>query len=135
MNYPFVVIPEPDESGWTVQFPDLPGATGFVQKLEDLPSEVLAVQSFWLEDLDKDGREHPAPSHDWDPINRQPDDFTVGKVYTTKEVSELLELSVRRVNALSNARGLGEMIGKAKVFTMREIENMKHRTTGRPKTS
>lgn len=135
MNYPFVVIPEPDGSGWTVQFPDLPGATGFVENLEDVPSEVLEIQSFWLEDLDNDGRDHPAPSFDWDPIDRQPDDFTVGKVYTTKEVAQLLDLSVRRVNALSSSRGLGELIGKVKVFTQREVENMKHRTTGRPMTS
>lgn len=135
MNYPFVVVPEEDGSGWSIQFPDLPGATGFVEKLEDIPSEVTTVQEFWLESLEEDGREHPEPSYDWNPIDRQPEDFTVGKVYTTKEVAELLDLSVRRVNALSNARGLGEMIGKVKVFTMREVENMKNRTNGRPKLS
>lgn len=135
MNFPFVVIPVEDGVGWTVQFPDLPGATGFVTDLAQVGQEVATLQQLWLEGLEEDGLKVPKPSYDWDPINRQPGDFTVGTVYTTQEAAELLGLSVRRVNALSNSRGLGELIGKVKVFTKKEIENMKHRTTGRPKMS
>lgn len=135
MNYPFVVVPEEDGGGWSIQFPDLPGATGFVENLEDIPNEVATVQALWLGVLADDGRDYPNPSYDWNPINRQPDDFTVGKVFTTQEAAELLDLSVRRVNALSNARGLGKLLGKVKVFTEQEIDNMKHRSAGRPKLS
>lgn len=134
-QYPFVVIPVEDGSGWTIQFPDLPGATGFVSDISDIGKEVEIVQSLWLDGIEEDGMEVPTPSYDWNPINRQPGDFKVGKVYTTKEAADLLGLSVRRVNALSSSRGLGEMLGKVKVFTQREIENMKSRTTGRPKVT
>lgn len=135
MNYPFVVIPEVEGTGWTIQFPDLPGATGFVTDLKDVPHEVETVQKFWIDCIEDDGREAPTPSFDWNPIDRQPEDFTVEKVYTTQEVADLLNLSTRRVNAISNSRGLGRLLGRVKMFTEKEIDNMKIRTTGRPKVS
>lgn len=135
MNYPFVVIPEEEGAGWTIQFPDLPGATGFVEDLNDVPAEVVSVQKIWLECVEEDGRRAPSPSTDWNPIDRKPDDFTIEKVYTTQEVADLLDLSIRRVNAISNARGLGKLLGRVKIFTAREVDNMKIRTPGRPKIS
>lgn len=131
--YPFVVTPEEDGSGWTIQFPDLPGATGFAESIEDVGREAKSVSEFWLEDLEEDGIDVPEPSKGWNPINRQPEDFRVPKVYTTQEVAALLNISRRRVNALASNRGVGKLIGRAKFFTMSEVQKMKHRQPGRPK--
>jgi predicted RNase H-like HicB family nuclease len=131
--YPFVAIPEDDGSGWTIQFPDLPGATGFARSMEDVGREAKLISEFWLEDLEEDGLDIPVPSTDWDPINRQPEDFRIPKVYTTQEVAELLDISTRRVNALASSRGVGQLLGRAKVFTRDEIQKLKHRQPGRPK--
>lgn len=135
MNYPFVVIPTEEGTGWSIQFPDLPGATGFVTDLDEVGKEVETIQHLWLDGIEDDGLEVPKPTYNWDPVNRQPEDFTVGKVYTTQEAADLLGLSARRVNALSSARGLGQIIGKVKIFTSKEIDNMKKRPVGRPKLS
>lgn len=65
--YPFIAIPEEDGRGWNIQFPDLPGATGFVTSIDDIGREAKIVSSLWLEDLEEDGMDIPAPSFDWYP--------------------------------------------------------------------
>lgn len=130
--YPFVAVPEEDGSGWSIQFPDLPGATGFTENIENIGEEAKIISELWLSDLEEDGIEVPEPSLDWDPINRQPEDFRVDQVFTAKEVADMLNISPRRVNALSTSRGVGKLIGKARVFTSTEVEKLKDRRPGRP---
>lgn len=131
--YPFVAIPEEDGSGWSIQFPDLPGATGFTANIESIGEEAKLVADLWLANLEEDDIEVPVPSLDWDPINRQPEDFKIDHVFTAKEVADILNISPRRVNALASSRGFGRFIGKAKVFTSIEVERLKTRKPGRPK--
>jgi predicted RNase H-like HicB family nuclease len=131
--YPFVAIPERDGSGWSIQFPDLPGATGFAETIDQIGEEARIVSELWLEGREESGRDLPEPTLDWDPIHRAPEDFNVDHVYTTQEVAELLGVSPRRVNALSTDRGVGTRIGKIKVFTKGDVRKLRQRRPGRPR--
>lgn len=132
-KYPFVAVPEEDGSGWTIRFPDLPGAIGFAETWEGVGEEARVVSELWISDLEEDDIPVPAPSLDWDPINRSPDDFHIDAVLTSKEVAELLGVTPRRVNALATTRGVGRIVGGAKVFAPREVAAMRHRIAGRPR--
>lgn len=132
-KYPFVAIPEEDGSGWTIRFPDLPGAIGFAETLEGVGKEARIVSELWLSDLEEDGIPIPAPSLDWDPIDRSPGDFHIDAMLTSKEVAKLLGVTPRRVNALATTRGVGRFVGGAKMFAPREVAAMRTRIAGRPR--
>lgn len=126
--YPFIVIPE--EDGWAIQFPDLPGAHGFAESLSEIGPEAETVAQLWIESMRKDGDPIPKPSTDWKPIDHS--SFTLGSLATTKEVAEELGISPRRVRALADDRGLGVRLGNSLAFSRSEIDDMRIRIPGRP---
>jgi antitoxin HicB len=62
LEYPFVVSVDPDEGGYVVTFPDLPGCVTQVESLDDLPAMVEDVRALWLEAAFENGIEIPLPS-------------------------------------------------------------------------
>jgi hypothetical protein len=53
-------------------------------------------------------------------------------VYSTQQVADELDVSVRRVRALAKNRGLGKIVGGSYVFTLADIDAMRIREPGRP---
>lgn len=133
IKYPFVALPEEDGSGWSIVFPDLPGAIGFAEDWDEVGEEARIVAELWIEGEREDGHPIPVPSTDWDPIQRGPNSFRFEELKTTREVAEELGVSHRRVNALSTNRGVGRLIGGVKMFTPHEVGRLQRRDPGRPR--
>lgn len=131
-KYPFAALPEPDGSGWAIVFPDIPGVIGFSPDLAGIGPEVASILAEWMTGQAEDGRTIPAPSPDWDPIQRKPEDFT-WSLASADDVAQELGLSKSRVIALAHARGVGRMVGNAFVFRPEEIDALRERHPGRPR--
>uniref|UniRef100_A0A6M3J857 Putative DNA binding, helix-turn-helix domain containing protein n=1 Tax=viral metagenome TaxID=1070528 RepID=A0A6M3J857_9ZZZZ len=56
------------------------------------------------------------------------------EIYTTKDVARILGISTRRVRALTRSRKLGRKMGRDYLYQASDIENMRTRKVGRPKT-
>lgn len=55
------------------------------------------------------------------------------KLYTAAQVAEKLGLSHQRINAIARRRGIGQMIGNTRVFTVADVAAIKPGPPGRPK--
>lgn len=133
--YPFAVLPTPEGDGFEIVFPDLPGATGFVTRLEDVAEEAREVSRLWIDMAIEDGDDLPEPNYEWDPIDRSPGRF--GKVEALLKVSDVAErlgVSERRVHQLADARGVGIVVGGVRLFNPGDVERLKPGPVGRPKT-
>ncbi|MCO5229492.1 MAG: type II toxin-antitoxin system HicB family antitoxin [Thermomicrobiales bacterium] len=129
MNYPFVVLPE--EDGYSIQFPDLPGANGFAETLADVGHEAETVAQLWIESMQADGDAIPEPTVNWDPIDRT--GISISDLITVARAADELGISERRVRSLATSRDLGTKVGDLIVFSAEEVEAMKERRPGRPK--
>jgi predicted RNase H-like HicB family nuclease len=132
-NYPFAALPVPDGEGWEIVFPDIAGVVGFSETWEGIGEEARSILRDWLEASAEEGNPLPAPSCDWDPITREPEDFRLPVLASTQDIAKDLGVSVRRVRALAHARGVGQMIGNSLAFTPQDIEVLRERREpGRP---
>lgn len=132
-KYPFAALPVPDGEGWEIVFPDIAGVIGFSETWEGIGEEARSILRDWLEASAEEANPLPAPSGNWDPITREPDDFRLPRLSSTEDVARELGVSVRRVRALAHARGVGQMIGNSLAFTSQDIEEMRQRRkSGRP---
>ncbi len=134
-KYPFAAIPDPEGEGWEIVFPDIPGVVGYAESWEAIGEEARSILSEWMVLEDEDGHPLPPPSDDWNPIERQPDDFAVPKLYSAEEAAAELGISKRRVISLAKSREVGRIIGNSLAFTDQDVEAMRDRTPGRPKSS
>lgn len=135
-KYPFTALPDPDGEGWEIVFPDIAGVVGFSATWEGIGEEARSILHEWLEASAEEGNPLPAPSGDWDPIMRQPDDFRVPALASTEDVAKELGISVRRVRALASSRGVGQIVGNSLAFTPQDIDALRQRRpAGRPSRS
>ncbi len=133
-NYPFVAIPSHDGKGWSIVFPDIPGVVGFATAWDDIGAEAQAILAEWLQAEADDGHPLPAPTPEWNPIHRRADDFSLPTLYSTEEAAELLGVQKRQVQKLAASRNVGSRIANGLVFTSGDIEVMRDRHPGRPRT-
>lgn len=135
-KYPFVALPDPDGEGWEIVFPDIAGVVGFSETWEGIGAEARSILREWLEASADEGNPLPAPSEDWDPITRDPEDFRLPTLVSTEDVARELGISVRRVRALASSRGVGQIVGNSLAFTPRDIDTLRERRpAGRPPKS
>lgn len=135
-KYPFAALPDPDGEGWEIVFPDIAGVVGFSETWEGIGAEARSILRGWLEASAEEGNPLPAPSCEWDPITRGPDDFRVPTLASTEDVAKELGISVRRVRALASSRGVGQSVGNSLAFTPRDIDTLRERRpAGRPPKS
>ena len=109
-QYSFRVDPSAG-GGWTVWFPDLPGASGWVERIEDVGVEARTVAELWIDS--ERGRKHPLPKPiDFSTQEKWPqgNDVVVddsGPVIGVLDMARLLGVSERRVQALAKEGGVG----------------------------
>lgn len=63
LEYPFNVLTDPDDGGYVVVFPDLPGCMTQVETLAELPAMAEEARRLWLEVAFEEGLEIPLPGH------------------------------------------------------------------------
>ena len=62
LRYPFHVIAD-EESGYVIEFPDLPGCLTQVECLDEIPAMVEEVRRLWIEASYDNGMDIPEPSY------------------------------------------------------------------------
>jgi predicted RNase H-like HicB family nuclease len=132
-KYPFAAIPNPDGDGWAIVFPDIAGVVGFTETWNEIGNEAQTILALWIATSAEDNHPIPAPSPDWDPIEREPGAYKLPELYSSDDVGEMLGISSRRVPALAKSRHLGQLVGNSLVFTLEEVDAMRDRRPGRPK--
>jgi predicted RNase H-like HicB family nuclease len=134
--YSFRVEPSPG-GGWTIWFPDLPGASGWVEKLEDVGVEAKTVAELWIDSERR--RKHPLPEPtDFSMQEKWPQGNNVvidgsGPVIGVPDMAQLLGVSERRVQALAKERGVGQRFGNYLLFRQDDIERLRPGLPGRPR--
>jgi predicted RNase H-like HicB family nuclease len=126
-RYPFIA--EVDEDGWHCLFPDLPGCSVFAQSWQELGEIAPKVVAAWLEATAEVRGVVPAPTTETK-ARWKPGAFRPG--FTSQEAAALLGISVRRVQALARARGVGRRHGRALLFSREDLDALRERKPGRP---
>ncbi len=138
-RYPFVAIPE--EDGWYIRFPDLPGCTSFAESLDDVGAMARASFEIWVESEVEQGHPIPGPTN-LDPapgwtresfVVPELDDPRTAPLLTAEDAAAALGVSHRRVNQLAATRGVGRMVGNARVFTKADVKALTPGRRGRPR--
>jgi len=127
-RYPFQVMV--DEDGYHAMFPDLPGCVVFAQSLEEFGEIAPQVLATWMELTAELRGVVPAPTVREVEFHWKPGAFRPG--YTSQEAAALLGISVRRVQALARARGVGRRHGRALLFSREDLDALRERKPGRP---
>jgi predicted RNase H-like HicB family nuclease len=138
LAYSFNVEPDPG-GGWIIWFPELPGCSGWSERIEDVGSEAKVIARIWLE-MERE-RQHPVPRPlDYQSQEKwsQGNDVSVddsGPLIGVPDMAKLLGVSPRRVQALAKERGVGRRFGNYLVFAESDIERLRPRSPGRPSRS
>ena len=129
-TYTFIAKADPEDGGWVVIFPDLPGVVTQADTWEEIGEMAQDALRTWASAQIEDGRpvpeptDVPVPEWDW---------ASVGvPLLTTREVAERLEVTPRRVLAIAASRGVGRKIGHSMMFHPDELEAMRPGPVGRP---
>ena len=138
LAYAFSVEPTPG-GGFTVWFPELPRLHGWAERLEDVGTEAATVARLWLEMEAEQGHPIPLPG-DYEARNKWPQGNRVdldepGQGIGAPEAAVMLNVSLRRVHALAQQRGVGRRFGNYWVFTEDDINRMRPGKRGRPATA
>lgn len=83
-RYPFVAMPSRDDEGWLIVFPDIPGVVGFATTWDAIGVEAQNILGGWFDGEAEDGHPSPAPTPEWNPVERQPGDYSLPTLYSTK---------------------------------------------------
>lgn len=132
--YAFMAMPDPDDGGWVVFYPDLPGCITQADSYDEIAH--MARDSFetWMEYRFDHQMPIPEPTFDadpdwdWDAV-RPPDALPKA---TASEAATELGISVRRVHQLAKSRQVGSRHGKTLMLSERDIDAMRDRRPGRP---
>jgi predicted RNase H-like HicB family nuclease len=136
LRYPFRAVP--DGEGWSIWFPDLPGCTSFSAAWDEIGTRAREAMEIWLESEIELGHPIPPPSNDglndmW-PSGLSIHQTDAATLLTAQDVAAKLGVSRRRVSALAVRRGVGRVIGGARLFATTDIEALRPGPPGRPKT-
>lgn len=63
LEYPFNVIADQDIGGYVVTYPDLPGCTTHVERIEDIGTAAEEIRRLWIRTEFEDGEDIPLPSY------------------------------------------------------------------------
>jgi predicted RNase H-like HicB family nuclease len=129
-HYPFVA--QSDGEGWAIHFPDLPGCQTYAETWHEVASNAQAIFEEWVDMFVEEDRALPDPTTDVDEMPWPAELFTGKRLWTTSEVADEINVSVRRVQALARQRGLGKKVGRDLLFNDEEVRSMRVRIPGRP---
>lgn len=63
LQYPFQAIVDPDDGGYVVVFPDLPGCATQTETIEEIPEMAEEARTLWIETEYEEGGEIPLPTY------------------------------------------------------------------------
>ncbi|TVR21082.1 MAG: type II toxin-antitoxin system HicB family antitoxin [Anaerolineaceae bacterium] len=61
MDLPYQIVITPDDEGYGVHLPDLPGCHTHAERWEDIQRMIREAMSLWLTIMIEDGKEIPEP--------------------------------------------------------------------------
>lgn len=132
-NYSFIAKADLEDGGWIIFYPDLPGVMSQADTFEEIGEMAEDALRTWVETQLAAGRPIPEPSDfelpawNWALAGEQ--------LKPTKQVAEQLGVSPRRVLALAANRGVGQRFGRSVMFSDADIDRMRPRPVGRPRTA
>ncbi len=62
LNLPYRMVITPDDEGFGVEFPDLPGCFTHAEKWEDIQEMAREAKTLWLTVMLQDGKPIPEPA-------------------------------------------------------------------------
>ena len=62
LNLPYRMVITPDEEGYGVEFPDLPGCFTYAEQWEDIQEMAREALTLWLTVMLEDGKTIPEPT-------------------------------------------------------------------------
>ena len=62
LNLPYQLVITPDDEGFGVAVPDLPGCFTHAEKWEDIPTMAQEAMELWIQIMLEDGKDIPEPS-------------------------------------------------------------------------
>jgi predicted RNase H-like HicB family nuclease len=62
LELPYRLIVTPDDEGYGVEVPDLPGCFTHAEKWEDIRPMIREAMSLWMSTMRKDGKPIPEPT-------------------------------------------------------------------------
>lgn len=136
-RYPIVIVP--DDEGYSIVFPDLPGISSWAETLDEIPPNVRTILRMKFDAAEAGGWLVPAPSP-------YPEDDTIhihqmqtpavpdpDALRSARDVGDQLGISAQAVNAAARKLGLGRIIGEQRLFTPADISEIAARPRrGRP---
>ena len=131
-NYTVIAKADLEDGGWVVFYPDLPGVMTQADSYQEIGEMAQDALRAWVEAQIEDGKPIPEPREfqelewDWSTVGVQ--------LKTTQEVAEQLGVTPRRVLALAADRKVGRRFGRAVMFSGDEIEQLRPKPVGRPRT-
>ncbi len=132
--YSFVAVADPDEGGWVIFYPDLPGVITQADTYEEVAHMAKDALETWLEYQLVHDRPIPEPTFDadpnWDWDTARP--ASELPTMTATEVARELGIDEARVRQIAEERHLGEMRGNARMFSAKNVDAMRNRQPGRP---
>ncbi len=134
--YAYVVSRDPDDGGWVITFPDLPGCMSDTDDPAQIDTMARGAFEAWVTARFEDGVPIPPPTFNiddvWDWDAARPEAMTPS--LTTDQAAARLGVTSSRVRQLIRARGLGTRHGRALMISEREVEILRHRRSpGRPR--
>ena len=134
-QYSFIAEADPDDGGWVVTFPDLPGCITQGDTFQEVAEMAEDAFRLWITAQHENGFPIPEPgSHlssewDWDKVKVAPD----VPMFTVPNAAVQLGVSPQRVYQLAKSRGVGSKQGGTILFSHDDVKAMTPRKSGRPK--
>ena len=130
-DYSFIAKADLESGGWVIVFPDLPGCITQADSFEEIGSLAKDAFETWISAQLEDGRPIPEPSDlavpewNWESAGES--------LISTKEVSNQLNISPRRVLAIAKDRRLGFCYGRSVMFRRSDLKRLRPGRVGRPR--
>ena len=71
LNYKMEIVEDPDEGGYVIALPELPGCLSTGETIEEAIENIKDAKKVWLELMIEDGREIPLPESSLDDYSGQ----------------------------------------------------------------
>jgi hypothetical protein len=104
----------------------------YAETLEEIGPQARIAFELWMTAEYEAGRPIPEPT-----VGAEAPRWTKEEMHaplTAQDVAAELGVTVRRVNALASQRGVGRILGKARVFTGSDVAALRPGRPGRPRT-
>ena len=143
-QYPFHALAEPS-GGWTILFPDAPGAGAFAETWEEIGPKAHEGIVIWLTVSAERGDTLPAPTTIGDfrysatgqaliDAERPRINPEKQELFSARDIAAYTGLSISRVHQIAAENGVGTVVGSARIFNRKDLAKFtERRPVGRPR--